>query len=182
MARYVYTEAFPEPGTPLPAGLDERFKRLGFDPGWPIYCHTDLYASVRLDHVRRALFESMYSVPHLIQLQAELPPEGGDVAELPMVLELVQIIYVPYAAVGLTESQRLGEYPHYYLRGVVHRNSYDPRLEGVRVNVYIDADTPEDIASIYIQVVPRPSDCDPATPLCWADGPPAELADRNLAQ
>ncbi len=175
MARQLITSKA-VPGQQLDETLSERLKALGFDPGWPIYGHGDVYADLDLTKIRKALFESTYTSPHLVGLEAAFQTEDSDCAQLPMLLELVQLVYVPE---GGSKPLRLTEYPHYYLRGLLYRNNHDRQLDPVQLHAYIDAYTPEDIRAVYIQAVPRPSGADAITPLQWADAPPGDLLPSN---
>jgi hypothetical protein len=163
------------PGERLDEVLSERLKRLGFDPGWPVYGHDDATTSLEIEKVHKALFESTYTKPHLIELQTTPTTDDRDVTELPMLLEYVQLVYVPEAG---SKPLSLAECPHYYLRGQLYRNSHDRRAGSVQLHAYIDAYTPEAIRAVYIQVVPRPSGADTTTPLRWAEVAPGELGDQ----
>jgi hypothetical protein len=93
-----------------------------------------------------------------------------------MLLELMQLVYVPERG---SKPLRLAEYPHYYLRGPLYRNSQDRQLGFIQLHAYIDVITPEDTRAVYIQAVPHPSGADAATPLKWADVPPGDLLPSN---
>jgi hypothetical protein len=166
----------PVPGSPLASELSEHLKGLGFVPGSPLYLHTDLYDGVPLDGLRAAVFDSQYTNPRPLMLQAELKEPGEDIAYLPMLVELVQIVYVARPGEEFySEPLRVTEFPHYYLRGWLYSNSYDRRGPGPRMHAYVETYTTEAIKSIIFQVVPQDATIDDAEPLRWADRPPGRL-------
>jgi hypothetical protein len=166
----------PVPGSPLAPELSEHLTGLGFDPRWPLYLHADAYDGLSLDGLRSAVFDSQYTNPRPLMLQAELPEPDEDIAYLPMLVEFVQIVYVARPGKEFySEPLRVTEFPHYYLRGWLYSNSHDRRGPGPRMHAYVETYTTEAIKSIIFQVAPPSVTDDESKSLRWADRPPGRL-------
>jgi hypothetical protein len=160
-----------------PARRDsDRLKTLGFEPGIPVYLVEDV--AFDLVRVRQALFESTYNSPITVVFQdsrdvmSEEPIGHG----LPMVVELMQAVYVPAEAhVG---SGVLGCHntPDWYVRGFLYKSGFDPYPEVIPMHAYLEIADQDGSGKViecaHVQIVRPCSGVDRSAPLVYADGPP----------
>jgi hypothetical protein len=160
-----------EPGASLQPDIAERLKKLGFDPGWPVYGHSSEDEPIELGQVKAALFESSYLEPVVVPFEAKTPGVGLP-DEVPMLLELAKLVWVPETVSESEVPLKCHNYPDWYLRGVLYKNSLLPDGTAVPMHAYLEMGTPVDMDGIYLQFVPRPSDLSADAPLKWGERPP----------
>jgi hypothetical protein len=163
---------------PLPPELSDRLKACGFDPGIPVDEITSV--DFDLDHVKRALFDGTYQQPVQVTFRSdkERLQETPIGVGLPMVVELVQAVYVPlepHAGSGLFGCINT---PDWYLGGFLYKSGYDPYPEIIRMHAYLEVDSSSDggstINSAIVQVVRHTTEADQSAPLVFSGKPPSE--------
>lgn len=156
---------------PLPEEISERLKGLGFEPGIPV--HEIDKVDFDFGHVKDALFGSTYRQPITVTFRSdkEALEETPIGVGLPMVVELVQAIYVP-----LEPSVGSGHFgctnvPDWYLRGFLYKSGYDPYSEIIRMHAYLELGSdPDEMSKIEVarvQVVRHRMSVDRSEPLVW---------------
>jgi hypothetical protein len=154
--------------------LSNKLKLLGFDPSCPVY---EISLDFEPSLLEEALFQSTYKKPILLPLEiierTEHFPLDWDV---PMVVESVQAVYLPYA-VGVGETPTgCYERPEWFVRGFLYKSGFDPYLQVVRINLYCQTQANDDgrFDLGFLQVVRNPSAVNPDTPLRWGYGAPGQ--------
>jgi hypothetical protein len=162
-----------KPSDPTPHGdeleqhLSQRLKSLGFDPGWPVYRHDDAqWGGITVEDIRKALFESTYMepVPIMFGLDGHVP--------IRILVLLVKPVWVPEVYGPAASPIDCEDDPHWYLQGVVYKNSLLPTPAVTPVHAYVGDARHEGGRETYLQVAPEPSGAQIDTPLRWGTTPP----------
>jgi hypothetical protein len=152
----------------------KKLKLLGFDHSCPVY---EISLDFEPSLLQEALFRSTYTKPILLPLEIDertehFPFDWG----VPMVVESVQAVYLPYA-VGIGETPTgCYERPEWFVRGFLYKSGFDPYLQVVRMNLYCQTQGSSDdrFDLGFLQVVRNPSTVSPDSLLRWGYGAPGQ--------
>lgn len=150
----------------LPEEKSDKLKQLGFDPGLPVY---EVSSDFTEQDLQRALFESQFQNPKPLTFVMDQLDMGWDLA---FVIESLQLVYLPFVT-GLSDKAfGCWDEPEYFLRGYLSMNPVDPDPKRIRINVYIEKDTPDTLDVTFLQVVREPSGAPADAPLIWGKSQP----------
>jgi hypothetical protein len=154
---------------------DQQLKRLGFDPGIPIF---EMGGEINLEEVQRATFESTYSRPAVVPFIYQ-GSQDGDIEKwaLPMLVELAQAVYTPFSTHATETPTGCWEHPSWYLRGFLSKSAFDPYPETIRMHAFLAVEPDEGgIETGILQLVRHPSGADPQTHLVFGQLGPGQAA------
>jgi hypothetical protein len=145
--------------TPLEPEMDRRLQGLGFDPGWPVFRHSNNIEEISVEHIRAALFDSEHQRPVTVPFAADDGCGGG---EVPMLVLWAQPVWIPNRTLnGIDVSLDCFNLPDWYLRGVLLKDHRHPDSDPVTMHAYVQGIITSSSGGpgldAYVQIIPEAS-------------------------
>lgn len=144
----------------LPRDLSDTLKKLGFDPGIPVYEVVDF--DFDFETIKKALFHSTPLNP--VTLPFHIGESGRSDSlvvdvDLQMVVELVQAYYGPGAQELDSELLDWYDEPDWYIRGFLQRGGSDSCPGAIRMHALVATSQRDKFSYAIVQIVRQPSGC-----------------------